>query len=140
MSELETLIRVRRHEIEQQQKGLAVMYKKADALQNEHDSYVTQLHIESEKAKDMDAALLSYFVPYKESMKRKIFDVEDAQENLERMIRQAQDMMRDMFTEMKKIEIIDERRKAEILAEIAKKEDDFLSEIALDGFARQKDQ
>jgi len=137
MADLETLIRVRQHDVDEKQKILAALYKKADDLKEQRDKLETQLAIESEKAHDLDAEFLRYFVPYAEEMNNKIGGIEVMREQLEKKIGFAQDEMRDSFAEMKKIEIIDERRKAEMLAEIEKRESELLDEIAIDDFRRK---
>lgn len=139
MADLESLIRVRKYEIDEKQKLLAALYKQADDLKDQRDALEVQLAIESEKAHSLDAEFLRYFAPYAEDMQRKIEGVEVAREQMEKKIEFAQDDMRDAFAEMKKIEIIDERRKDELLAEIDKIEADTLDEIALDSFRREDD-
>ena len=50
MAKLDSLVRVRKHNVEQQQKALAVLYQRSEALKAERDSLETQLAIESEKS------------------------------------------------------------------------------------------
>jgi flagellar FliJ protein len=140
MAELDPLLRVRRHDIEQKQKALAALYAKAEELKQERDAMETQLAIESEKTKEMNAEMMGFFQPYADRMQDDIEQIDVAREKLEHKIRFAQDEMRDAFAEMKKIEIIDERRKAELLSEMDKKESEMLDEIAIDGFMRKVDE
>ncbi|MGH1455713.1 MAG: flagellar export protein FliJ [Alphaproteobacteria bacterium] len=137
MSELDSLIRVRRHDIEQKQKALGALYAQAEELKTERDTLEAGFAIESEKTKDMTAEMMQFFQPYADRVQDQIEQIDVAREQLEHKIRFAQDEMRDSFAEMKKIEIIDERRKAELLAEIDKKESEMLDEIALDAFRRK---
>ncbi len=137
MAELDPLLRVRRHDIEQKQKALAELYAKAEELKKQRDVMEAQFVIESEKTKDMNPELLGFFQPYADRMQDDIEQIDVEREKLEHKIRFAQDEMRDAFAEMKKIEIIDERRKAEVLAEIEKKESEVLDEIAIDAYRRK---
>lgn len=137
MAELDPLIRVRRHTIEQKQKALAALYAKAEELKNKRDELETELAIEREKAQSMNAELLGYFVPYAESMKRKIDQVEAERDALENRIQMAQDDMRDAFAELKKVEIIEERRQEEAQAELDKKDADTLDDVAIDAYRRR---
>ncbi len=139
MAELNSLIRVRKHAIEQKQKMLAELYRHAEELKNRRDTLETQLAIESEKTKDMDTELLSFFEPYARNVRHSIEGIDNARDEMEIRIKSAQDDMRDAFAELKKIEIIDERRKAEAIAELNKKDSAALDEIAIDRFMRKGD-
>lgn len=139
MAELESLIRVRKHQVEEKQKILAALYKQAEDLQEERDNLIAQRALESEKAKETDALLQGYFAKYSAQVDLKLEGIDQKSEQLEKKITIAQNDVRIAFGDMKKIEIIDERRKAEHLAEIEKKEMDFLDEAALNGFLNNQD-
>lgn len=139
MAELESLIRVRKHQVEEKQKILAALYKQAEDLQKERDNLIAQRALESEKAKETDALLQGYFAKYSAQVDLKLEGIDQKSEQLEKKITIAQNDVRIAFGDMKKIEIIDERRKAEHLAEIEKKEMDFLDEAALNGFLSNQD-
>lgn len=139
MAELDPLIRVRKHEIEQKQKVLAELFRNAEALKDQRDRLETQLAIESEKTKDMDAEMIGFFAPYAESVRTKIEEIDDDRKKLEVCINMAQDDMREAFADLKKVEIINDRRKEDALAEIDKKESNELDEIAIDAHRRRQD-
>ena len=136
MAKLDPLIRVRKHAIEQKQKFLATLYAKAEELKDQRDTLETQLAIESEKAKDLGAEMMGYFGAYADSVHVQIEEIDGFREHMEGRIQMAQDDMRQAFTELKKVEIIDDRRRAEALAELDKKEADELDEIAINMFQR----
>ncbi len=138
MTDLDSLIRVRRHTVEEKQKALSALYKQADALQNERDTLETQRAIEREKAKDADPMLQGFFASYSQNVDDQLEVLDKKRMSVERKISLAQEDVREAFGDLKKIEIIDERRKAEHLAEIEKKEMDFLDEAAINGFMRDK--
>ncbi len=139
MAKLDSLIRVRKHTVEQQQKALAALYKREEDLKNERDALAAQLAIEMEKAKNMDAEFLSYFGPYSEKVQNQIELIDQKRKKLENQIALAQEHVRAAYAELKKIEIIDDRRKTEDRAAINKKESDMLDDIAIDGFRRKDD-
>ncbi len=139
MAELESLIRVRKHAVEQKQKILSDLYRNAEDLKRQRDELETKLAIEREKAKDLEAEMMGYFVPYAKAVNAEIVVIDTNREKLEHRIKFAQDEVRDAFAEVKKIEIIDERRKADDLKDIDQKESDMLDEIALDAFRRNSD-
>ena len=136
MADLVPLIRVRRHAIEQKQKFLATLYAQAEELKNQRDTLETQLAIEGEKTKEMGAEMMQFFAPYADSARARIEEIDEDRERLEKRIEVAQNEMRDAFAELKKIEIIDDRRAQEELAELEKREAEFLDEIGIDGFRR----
>ena len=137
MADLDALIRIRRHEIEQRQKALSALYKKAEDLLEQRDILQAQFAIETEKARDLPPAWMEYFAPYAKKVRQDMADIESAHERIEKQIMLAQDEMRNAFGELKKIEIIDDRRRAEFIAEIEKKESALMDEIALNGYVRQ---
>lgn len=139
MAELDSLIRVRKHTVEQKQKALAALYKREEDMKNERDGLAAQLAIEMEKAKDMDAEFLNYFGPYSARVQAQIESIDAKRKKLENQIALAQETVRAAFAELKKVEIIDDRRKAENRAELNKKESDMLDDIAIDGFRRKEE-
>ncbi len=137
MAELDPLIRMRKYEIEQRQKALAELYKRAQDLRYERDSLESQLAIEAEKTREMDADFLSYFGAYSNKMQKEIEAIDRKRSKLENQIKMAQDHVRDAFAELKKVEIINDRRREEELSVLDKKEADELDEIAIDRFRRK---
>lgn len=137
MINLAPLIRVRKHTVEQKQKALAAMYKRAEDMKVERDKLETQLAIELEKTRDMEAELLTYFGPYSERVQNQIEFIDQKRKKLETQITLAQEHVRTAFAELKKIEIIKDRRDEEERAEIEKKESETLDEIAIEGHRRK---
>ena len=139
MAELDSLIRVRRHTVEQKQKFLAELYRQAEDLDNQKMNLERQLREEQENVQDMGVEMLNFFGSYAKAVKERIGEIEATRSKLENRIKMAQEEMRLAFAEMKKIEIINERRKVEAAKELAKKEDDTLNDIGVEGFRRQKE-
>jgi flagellar FliJ protein len=140
MAELDSLIRVRKHTVDQKQKFLAELYRQAEELDRQKSNLEQQLREEQENVKDMGVEMLNFFGSYSKAVKGRIEDIDEARAKLEARINFAREDMRLAFAEMKKIEIIQARRKAEEAAEIAKKESDVLDDIGVDGFRRKEEQ
>lgn len=134
--DLSSLIRVRKHAVEQKQKVVAELYRQAELLQNEKTALLGRLEEEQGKASEMGVEMLSYFGPYAEAVQERVEEIDKKAVTLEARIQIAQDDMRGAFAELKKVEITQEsREKAEIKAQ-NKKESDELDEIAIEAFRR----
>ncbi len=138
MADLAPLIRVRKHAINQKQKFLAELYRQAEELEQQKQNLLDHLEEEKEKVKDMDVAMLSYMGPYSDAVKDRVQDIDDAAKILESRIELAREDMREAFAELKKVEITNDRRKAEEQGVIDKKEIDELNEMAIEGFRRKQ--
>ncbi len=139
MAKLDPLIRVRKHTVEQKQKFLASLYAKDEELKDQEDTLKTRLVIETEKAKDLGAEMMGYFGAYADSVNIQLEELQMVRQHMEDRIKVAQEDVRNAFADLKKIEIIDERRKADVLAEIDKRESIEIDEIAIDMFVRNND-
>ncbi len=140
MADLNPLIRVRKHVVEQKQKFLAELYRQAEELENQKTTLLDTLAEERKKVDEMGVEMLSYFGPYSEAVKDRVTDIDDAAGKLETRISIAQDDMREAFSELKKIEITQGRREAEEQAGIDKKESDELDSIAIEGYRRKMEE
>lgn len=140
MADLEALIRVRRHAVEQKQKFLAELYKQADELEGQKESMLTTLAEERKTVDEMGVEALGYFGHYSEAVRGRVEDIDEAMKKLNRRIEIAREDMRDAFAELKKVEITQERREAEEDKELKKKESDILDEVALEGYRRRAEE
>lgn len=140
MADLEALIRVRRHAVEQKQKFLAELYKQADELEGQKDTMLKTLVEERKKVDEMGVEALGYFGHYSEAVRGRVEDIDEAMKKLNNRIEIAREDMRDAFAELKKVEITQERREAEEDKELKKKESDLLDEVALEGYRRRADE
>lgn len=138
MADLEPLIRVRKHAVEQKQKFLADLYRQSEQLETEKQTVLDRLEEEREKVKEMQVEMLSYFGPYTDAVKERVSEIDEARKQLDTRIEIAREDMREAFADLKKIEITQERREAEEEAEVNKKESSELDEIGLDIFRRQQ--
>jgi len=140
MAKLDSLIRVRKHTVEQLQKSLAELYRKAEELKTERDALETELAIESEKSRILQPDMLKYFSSYVKQTRKTIDKIDRSREKLEKQIKLAQEQLREAFAEQKKIEIINKRRKDVEAAKEEKKESQELDEIAIECFRRRSEE
>jgi flagellar FliJ protein len=141
MADLNPLIRVRKHAVEQKQKFLAGLYREAETLAAKKKAFQDEMererlaldHLESVEA-------VTQYGRYAEGVRGKIRDIDEAAGKLEVRITIAQEDMRDAFAELKNIEIPQARRDEEAADEIAKKESDELDAIGIEGFRRSKNE
>ena len=140
MADLEALVRVRRHAVEQKQKFLAELYKQADELEGQKETMLTTLAEERKKVDEMGVEAVGYFGHYSEAVRGRVEDIDEAMKKLNRRIEIAREDMRDAFAELKKVEITQERREAEEEKELKKKESDIMDEVALEGYRRRTEE
>lgn len=139
MANLNPLIRVRRHTVEQKQKFLAELYRQADELQTQKENLLRQLADERKALEEMNSAveMVVAFTAYSEAVKGRVADIDEAMAKLEARIEIAREDMREAFAEFKKIEITQERREEEALAALEKKQAELLDEAAIEGYRRK---
>lgn len=138
MANLTSLIRLRRHRIEEKQKILAGLYRKAEEIENRRAQLETTL--ENERASlsaDSTADMLAYYGRYSKTVIEQIEQENDALEKINMRIRIAQDDIRTAFIALKQIEIVQEAREKEERTEQNKKESQDLDEIGMTRFSQQ---
>lgn len=138
MADLNPLIRVRKHAAEQKQKFLAELYRQAEELQRQKYNLETQLAEEQKKTQELGVQMLAYFGPYSEAVRGRVAEIDDAVEKLNVRIEIARESVREAFSELKKIEITQERRDDAEETAMEKRESNMLDEVALDIFRRQQ--
>ncbi len=138
MADLDPLIRVRKHVVEQKQKFLAELYRQAEELEGQKTTLLTTLDEEKSKISEMGVEMLSYFGPYSDAVHERVEDIDDSLGKLNSRIEVARDDMRRAFEELKKIEITQERREEEEQAAQKRKETLELDEIALETYRRKQ--
>ena len=114
MANLESLIRLRKHNVDEKQKILAVLYSKASNLENTKDSLQTSLETERNALKqDAPPEMLSYFGAFAQAVIDDIDRIEQDLKELEVRIDVAREKVREAFADMKRVEIVSRKRKEE---------------------------
>lgn len=139
MANLEALIRVRKHAVEQKQKFLAELYRQVDVLIKEKTTFEQDIIRERKNLGDLASAdELAYFGRYAEITRIKIEALCKEIEKMETRIEIAREDMRETFAEYKKIEITNRNRKREKDKAAMKQESDILDDIGIDVFRRNQ--
>lgn len=139
MADLKSLIRVRKHAVEQKQKFLSDLYRQVEEIEGQKKNLLDTLKVERQKLDEMGVEALGYFGHYSDSVKMRVEEIDDQMVKLENRIEVAREDMRQAFAELKKVEITQERREKEEKKAQKKKEDSELDEIAIEGHRRKTD-
>lgn len=138
MADLEPLIKYRKHTVDEKRRFLAQLYREAEQIERQKDAVQKQMAREIELAKEMGTTDAQAFLnKYLEGARRKIKALEGALKKMDVRIAAAQEDMRGVFSEMKKVEIVQHNREAAAAAEQKKKDDRELDEIAIDQYRRR---
>lgn len=140
MADLKSLIRIRKHAVEQKQKFLSDLYRQAEELEGQKSDLQETLEVERKKLDEMGVEALGYFGRYSETVRNRSEEIDDHLRKLEARIEVARDDMNMAFSELKKVEITQERREKEEKKKALKKENAELDEIAIDMHRRKKDE
>ena len=138
MADLDPLIRVRRHTVEQKQKFLAELYRQVEAMQQQKSNLESALLNERKVVDDLGTAeAIAYFGRYSIVARNAIEHLGKEIAKMETRIDIAREDMRAAYAEQKKVEITQKRRQDRAAAEERKKEDKELDEIGIEGFRRK---
>lgn len=139
MADLDSLIRYRRHAVEEKQKVLATLFRQVELYEEKKKELYARLKKEREALNDIEKLETRDFYGLFEGVIRGHIEKIDAElRKLDAQIKIAQEEVREAFADMKRVEIVDERRKKEEAQEIVHKENQELDEIGLDVFRRQE--
>lgn len=139
MADLEALIRLRRHTVEEKQKVLADIFRKVEKFENEKKELLERLEKER-KALDENPNLetSAYYGRFEGVIRNGIERIDHDLATLETRVQLAQEEVRAAFADMKRVEIVHKRREAEDAQEIKNKESLELDEIGIEGFRRKE--
>ena len=139
MANLLSLIKLRRHNVDEKQKVLAELYRQVEMIEQNKQILIDRLREEREVLdKTQTLEMYAYFGRFSQNIHRSLERMNEEKRKLETRIQIAQDDVREAFANMKRIEIVQsEREKAE-----RKEQDDKdtreMDEIGLDGFRRKE--
>ena len=138
MADLESLIRLRKHSVDEKQKRLGEIYAKVEAIEARKKELTERLNKEREALND-DLALETreYFGNFQGVMRGYIEQLDDDLAQLETRLLAAQEDVRVAFADQKRGEIVNDRRKEEQAQELKTKESRELDEIGIEGFRRK---
>lgn len=138
MADLQALIRLRKHAVDEKQRAVAQLYREAELLEKQKKVVEDQMAHEKRLAEEMNRPeAISFYTRYAEGARKKIAALQMSIKKMEGRIEAAQEDMRVAFAEMKKIQITQTRREKREAKVQQKKEDAQMDEIAIEQYRRQ---
>ncbi len=140
MANLLSLIKLRKHTVDEKQKVLADLYRQIESIEQSKNTLIERLR--NERATIDKFGMLemyAYFGRFSQNVQRMIERLNAEKEKLEMRIRIAQDDVREAFAGMKRIEIVQKERERAEKKEQADKESREMDDIGIDGFRRQEE-
>lgn len=140
MADLEALIRLRRHTVEEKQKVLADIYRQVEKLEEEKQGLFDRLDKERKAMEeDLNLETRDFYGRFKGVIESGVERIDGELRDLEARLNIAQEEVRAAFADMKRVEIVHKRRQAEEKTEIRVKENNELDEIGIEGFRRKEE-
>ena len=138
MADLDALIRLRKHAVEEKQRVVAQLYREVETLEKQKKAVQDQMAHEKKLAEEMERPeAITFYGRYADGARKKIQLLQVTIKKLEGRIDAAQEDMRGAFAEMKKVQITQDRREKREAKKLQKKEDNLLDDVALDQYRRR---
>lgn len=141
MANLKSLIKLRKHTVDEKQKTLANLYSLAEDIENKKTMLMDRLQ-EERATITMDSPLemLGYFGRFSQNVQRLLEKLNAEKRKVEERIVVAQDDVRAAFADMKRVEIVQREREKEEKKKTADKESREMDDIGIEGFRRKEDE
>ncbi|PZQ44351.1 MAG: hypothetical protein DI551_10295 [Micavibrio aeruginosavorus] len=141
MANLKSLIKLRRHNVDEKQKVLAELYRHIEMIEQNKQILMDRLK-EERAVLDNNGTLemYAYFGRFSQNIHRSLERMNEEKKKLEVRIQIAQDDVREAFANMKRIEIVQSEREKTEKKEQADKEGREMDEIGLDGYRRNNEE
>jgi flagellar FliJ protein len=141
MANLKSLIKLRRHNVDEKQKLLAQLYREVEEIERGKNMLVERLRSEREVLdKDGTLEMYAYFGRFSQNIQRMLERLNQEKRKLETRIVIAQDDVREAFANMKRVEIVQREREKEEKKEQDDKETREMDDIGLEGFRRKEEE
>jgi flagellar export protein FliJ len=141
MADLESLIRFRKHTVDEKQKFLSQLFRDAENLQRQRQAILDRMEKEAQLAKELNIPEMNASLGrYLEGARKKVKIYDAAIKKIEVRIAAAQEDIREAFAEQKKVEITHQNRLDREKKARDDKDSRELDDIALDGFRRKQDE
>ena len=140
MADLEALVRLRRHKVEEKQKVLAEIFRQMEVFEHRKKELFERLEKER-KALDENLTIetSAYYGRFEGVIRADVERINVELNKLETRSQIAQEEVRNAFADMKRVEIVQRRRKEKEIRELSQKETRELDEIGLEVFRRKED-
>ena len=140
MANLLSLIKLRRHNVDEKQKALAELYRQIETIERNKQILTDRLREEREIL-DQNATLemYAYFGRFSQNIHRSLERMNQEKAKLEIRVQIAQDDVREAFANVKRIEIVQEARANADKKAQADKEGREMDDIGVEGFRRKEE-
>lgn len=139
MADLGALIRLHKFNLDEKQKMVAILYRAAEQIEEKIKTVRQQIESERDLAENSgDFETIKAYGLFVDNAHVKIDMLNEELAAVNEKIETAQEELREVFSEMKKIEIIQRNRDLEEKAARNKKENHMLDEVAIQGFVKKQ--
>ncbi len=140
MANLLSLIKLRRHNVDEKQKVLAELYRQIEAIEASKTTLINRLRTEREVLDQAGTLeMYAYFGRFSQNIQRMLERLNLERSKLETRIQIAQDDVREAFASMKRIEIVQTEREKTEKKEQDDKDTREMDEIGIEGFRRKEE-
>jgi flagellar protein FliJ len=136
MSDLSSLIRLHKHELDEKRLALAALYEEAARLERQRRTLERAFEAEKEAIARLGDIPFT-FASYAESVAQKREKMAEEAAMLEKKIASAKEGMMETFSELKKYEMTQEKRARNEEQQQLSRESRELDEIGIEGFRRR---
>jgi flagellar export protein FliJ len=141
MANLKSLIKLRRHNVDEKQKFLANLYREVEMIEASKNTLIQRLRTERDVLdKSGSLEMYAYFGRFSQNIQRMLERLNEEKKKLETRIVIAQDDVREAFANMKRIEIVQREREKEERKEADDKETREMDDLGIEGFRRKEEE
>jgi len=134
---LKSIIRLRKHELDEKRRVVTQLQTLLDNLEREERRTLDALDAEKQHA-TVDEETRAAFPNYNKRVQEKLKDLRAEQERVRNAIDHARSELQDAFKELKTYEITEENREKRAAAEEKRKEDQTMDDIGTEGHRRKE--
>ncbi len=141
MANLLSLIKLRRHTVDEKQKMLAELYRQVEMIEENKNILIERLRTEREVL-DQNGTLemYAYFGRFSQNIHRSLERMNVEKQKLELRIQIAQEDVREAFANMKRIEIVQSEREKADKKEAEDKETREMDDLGIEAFRRKEEE
>ncbi len=140
MANLLSLIKLRKHAVDEKQKVLAELYRQIEIIEQSKTTLIERLRRERETLdKSGMLEMYAYFGRFSQNIQRMLERLNAEKSKLEVRINIAQDDVREAFANVKRIEIVQKERERLEQKEADDKETREMDDIGIDGYRRKEE-
>lgn len=136
MAGLTSIIRLRKHELDEKRRVVTQLQTLLDNLEREERRTLDALEAEKKHA-EVDEETRAAFPNYNKRVQAKLKELRAEQEKVKIAIDRARAELQDAFKELKTYEITEDNRQKRIEAEEKRKENQTMDDIGIEGHRRK---